>query len=240
MKMTSPAPNAARLTLAPGERLYHRIGMLRSRALWVPLRPHNPAGAALARLYHGVYWMACAEGDGAEVELSGDRATGAFVQIDLAAGERLAVDLSCLAAVAVHAGAPGAGLKTALGALWRPSWWAWGHPVGAVICGPATALLYGDALREAADDERAFALDQLRAFDPDQPVEVAPLEPQGIAAQLYTAASFDSRVALPAGARAVIQGFRGGHGAPRGRWRRLAAHLLWTGLSLLLAWLLLR
>jgi hypothetical protein len=240
MKITSPAPNVARLTLAPGERLHHRIRMLRSQALWVPLRPHNPAGAALARLYHGVYWMACAQGEGAEVELTGDRATGAFVQVELAAGERLAVDLSCLAAVSVHAGASGAGLKTALWALLRPAWWAWGHPVGAVVCGPATALLYGDGLREAAPEERAFALDQLRAFDPDQHVEVVPLSPRGLAAQLYTAASFDSRVALPEGARAVIQGFRGARGPRQGRWGRLAAHLLWTGLALALAWALLR
>jgi hypothetical protein len=164
------------------------------------------------------------------VALGGPDPLGEILELDVAAGAAMVVDLAHVVAWS------GAGrLATHVAGLAVPACWVLGHPLPVVCHGPMRVFFHGTQLewQEQAPQGGIVELpSQLVAFPADVPLQVEALEAASPAAALRNAFSRDTRVVFSGGPVLAASANRP-RGGRLGATLRISVHI--AGLAALLS-----
>ena len=179
----------------------HRVSLLRSRRLDLCVPQPNLRGALLARLLHGAVVLNRFEsGSGQEtLELVGSSPVGRFASVEVLEGRRLVLDLSHFAGIVAKREDLGSRVRfsTCFRSVWKPSFWAWGHPVACTVSGPCEVILYAEGLQKIGQDSgdgEALLVDQLLCFGDDIDAKVRPIVGASAASRILSAVTLRSSV----------------------------------------------
>ncbi len=239
-------PNVAMIHLDPGERLYFRLSLLRTRHADFTPAPPFPFESPIARIFHGCYWLATYESASPEtLVLMGPQLPGTFASFKVEAGHVYYVDTRYLAAVVRE---PGSRFETLIGKLFSiRMWFLLRMPLPVVVQGPAHIVLYGPSLRRLSPLTSAgcpaevvdLLPSQIAAFDASMRFTVTALKPGSrLLGHFYNATAGQIRWTFELTGELFVEDLHRGHRHLASVALRLLIHFVtWCFIALILkAW----